>query len=81
MIVKNTENIDTILGKIKALPALPQIADEALRILNDKNSNKSDLVKIISKDQSFISKILTIANSPIYGLRREVFIVACIHTN
>lgn len=72
MIMQNKESIERILGKIEALPALPQIADEALRILNDKNSNKSDLVKIISKDQSFISKILTIANSPIYGLRREV---------
>lgn len=70
--MKNKKNINEILEKIKSLPALPQIADEALRILNDKNSSKSDLVKIISKDQSFISKILTIANSPIYGLRREV---------
>jgi len=70
--VKNQENIDKILGQIKSIPALSQIAEEALRILNDKNSSKSDLVKIISKDQSFISKILTIANSPIYGLRREV---------
>ncbi|MCF6270931.1 MAG: HDOD domain-containing protein [Melioribacteraceae bacterium] len=72
MLVKNQENIEKILEKINTLPALPQIADEALRILNDPNSSKSDLVKIISKDQSFISKILTIANSPIYGLRREV---------
>jgi len=72
MLVKNQENIEKFLEKINTLPALPQIADEALRILNDQNSSKSDLVKIISKDQSFISKILTIANSPIYGLRREV---------
>ncbi len=70
--MKNKENIDKILKRIDTLPALPQVADEALRILNDQNSSKSDLVKIISKDQSFISKILTIANSPIYGLRREV---------
>jgi HD-like signal output (HDOD) protein len=70
--VKNKAEIEKIIGKIENLPALPQVADEALRILNDDSSSKSDLVKIISKDQSFISKILTIANSPIYGLRREV---------
>ncbi len=70
--MKNKNEIEKILKKIENLPALPQVADEALRILNNNNSNKSDLVKIISKDQSFISKILTIANSPVYGLRREV---------
>ena len=70
--MKNKTEIERILSKIENLPALPQVADEALRILNDDSSSKSDLVKIISKDQSFIAKILTIANSPIYGLRREV---------
>ena len=70
--MKDRKNIEVILEKIENLPALPQIADEALRILNNENSSKSDLVKIISKDQSFISKILAIANSPVYGLRKEV---------
>ena len=72
MLVENTNNIKQILSKIQNLPALPAIADEAIRILNDKNSSKNDVVKIVSKEQSFISKILSIANSPIYGLQREV---------
>jgi len=71
-IVKDKNNIATILQRIQNLPALPTIADEALRILNDKNSSKNDVVNIISKEQSFIAKILAIANSPIYGLRKEV---------
>lgn len=71
-IVKNKNNIATILHRIHNLPALPTIANEALRILNDNNSSKNDVVNIISKEQSFIAKILTIANSPIYGLRKEV---------
>jgi HD-like signal output (HDOD) protein len=71
-IVKNTKNIEEILQRINNIPALPSIADEALRILNDKNSNKNDIVNIISKEQSFIAKILSVANSPIYGLRKEV---------
>ncbi len=72
MLVKSKTNIKQVLEKIHNLPALPAIADEAMRILNDKDSSKNDVVKIISKEQSFISKILAIANSPIYGLRKEV---------
>ncbi len=72
MLVESKDNILQILEKINNLPALPVIADEAMRILNDKESSKNDVVKIISKEQSFIAKILAVANSPIYGLRKEV---------
>ncbi len=72
MLVESKNNIEQVLEKIHNLPALPAIADEAMRILNDKDSSKNDVVKIISKEQSFISKILSVANSPIYGLRKEV---------
>ncbi len=70
--MKNRKNIEQILEKINNLPALPSVADEAIRILNDSNSSKNDVVNIVSKEQSFIAKILAIANSPIYGLRKEV---------
>ena len=72
MLVENINNIEQILSRIQNLPALPAIADEAIRILNDNNSSKNDVVKIVSKEQSFMAKILSIANSPIYGLQREV---------
>ena len=70
--MKSKNNIEQVLSRVDNLPALPAVADEALRILNDSNSSKNDVVKIVSKEQSFIAKILAIANSPIYGLRREV---------
>ncbi len=70
--LSNNPKLEKTLNKIYNLPALPSIVAEALRLLNNRNTNTYDLVNIISKDQSFISKILTVANSPIYGLRREV---------
>lgn len=70
--MENKKNIKEILEKINNLPGLPSIADEALRILNNSNSCKNDVVNIVSKEQSFIAKILAVANSPIYGLRKEV---------
>jgi len=72
MIQPNKNRINDKLSKICNLPALPNIVNEALRMLNDPDTSNNDLIKIFSKDQSFIAKILTIANSPIYGLRREV---------
>jgi len=70
--MKAKNNITDILQRVNNIPALPIIVDEALRILNDKSSSKNDVVNIISKEQSFIAKILHVSNSPIYGLRKEV---------
>mgnify|MGYP000126709825 CR=1 FL=1 len=70
--MKNKKDMKEILRKINNLPGLPSIADEALRILNNTKSSKNDVVNIVSKEQSFIAKILAVANSPIYGLRKEV---------
>lgn len=70
--MKSKSNIKKVLSRVHNLPALSSVADEAMKILNDKNSSKNNIVQIIAKEQSFISRILTIANSPIYGLRREV---------
>lgn len=66
------EKIKTTLDKIYNLPALPDIITEALRLLNNKKTSNQQLVEIISKEQSFVAKILSIANSPIYGLSKEV---------
>lgn len=72
MLVKEKDSIEEIFKRIHNLPALPTVANEAIKILNNNASSKDNIVKIISRDQSFIAKILTVANSPIYGLRREV---------
>ena len=40
--------------------------------MNSKTTNNQQLIDIISKEQSFVAKVLAIANSPIYGLRKEV---------
>ncbi|MBN1301126.1 MAG: HDOD domain-containing protein [Melioribacteraceae bacterium] len=66
------ERIRNTLEKIYNLPALPDIVTEALRLLNSKNTSSQQLINIISKEQSFVTKVLALANSPIYGLRKEV---------
>ena len=63
---------ELILDNIHNLPSMPEILKEVLRMLsNDKISNH-ELSKQIVKDQSLVLKILSIANSPFYGLQRKV---------
>lgn len=64
--------LQATLDTIYNIPALPNIVTEALRLLNNKNTSNQQLIDIISKDQAFVAKVLAVANSPIYALRREV---------
>lgn len=66
------ERTELILKKVNALAPLPKILQEVLQLLNDLNTSPHTLAKAISKDQSVVLKILTIANSPFYGLTKRV---------
>lgn len=60
------------LSGIGNLPSVPQIITEVSEMLEDERTSASDLCKVISKDQAIATKILTVANSPLYGLPRRV---------
>ena len=60
------------LKSIRNLPSIPLIIFEVSRLLDDPMTNASDLAELISKDQGMVTKILTIANSPFYGLSKKI---------
>lgn len=66
------ERTELILKKVNTLAPLPKILQEVLQLLNDISTSPHTLSKAISKDQSVVLKILTIANSPFYGLTKRV---------
>ncbi len=66
------ERTELILKKVNTLAPLPKILQEVLQLLNDINTSPHSLAKAIAKDQSVVLKILTIANSPFYGLSKRV---------
>lgn len=66
------EKTELVLTNIYNLPPIPRVMQETIQVLDNKNARTSDLTKIITKDQSLVAKILTIANSPLYGLQRKV---------
>lgn len=60
------------LEKIYSLPAMSGVMLEVSKLLDDPSTTTSDLSEMIGKDQGMSSKVLTIANSPLYGLPRKV---------
>jgi HD-like signal output (HDOD) protein len=66
------ERTELILKKVNTLSPIPKILSEVLQLLNDINTSPHVLAKAITKDQSVVLKLLTIANSPFYGLTKRV---------
>jgi HD-like signal output (HDOD) protein len=71
-ILEKKQRTELVLKNVYNLPPMPQVIDETLRLLNSKTSTVRELTAVIIKDQSLVTKILSIANSPLYGLQRRV---------
>lgn len=63
---------ELVLSNIYNLPPIPKVITEVLKLIENEKACTSELSKVISKDQGLVTKILTIANSPLYGLQRKV---------
>lgn len=71
-IQKRRERNKNILAHVYNLPSIPVIMMEVNKLLDNPMTSASELGKVISKDQGLVTKILTVANSPLYGLPRRV---------
>ncbi|MGE5683079.1 MAG: HDOD domain-containing protein [Bacillota bacterium] len=70
--INKKEKTESILNGIKNLPLIPKVMFEVTRFLQTPGVTTSGLAKLIGKDQGLTAKILSIANSPLYGLQRKV---------
>jgi len=59
-----------VLG-LKDMPVLLVTVEAVLQVVNDESASGSDLEAVIERDQSLTGKILKVANSPAYGVRRS----------
>ena len=62
----------TLIAQIESMPTLPTVALRVLEVTSNPESSANDLMEIIAPDISLTTKILKIANSPFYGLTREI---------
>jgi HD-like signal output (HDOD) protein len=60
------------LEGLRNLSSIPKIILEVNQFLRSDPGNMIKLARMIGKDQGLTTKILTIANSPMYGLQRKV---------
>jgi len=61
-----------LIANLGALPPLPQVAVQVLRIVADPDASTETLRRAISTDPALTAQILRIANSPMFGMVREV---------
>lgn len=61
-----------LLSEVYNLPSMPLILFEVTKLLDSSTTSVAELVKVISRDQGLTAKILTVANSPFYGLPRKI---------
>ncbi len=72
MVLSKREKTEKVLINISNLPPMHETLGEAFKLLNDESTSTSTLSKVVSKDQGLVTKILTVANSPMYGLQRHI---------
>ncbi len=66
------ERVLNILSNVYNVPSIPQVVFEVSNIIEDPKTSASILGRMISNDQGLVTKILTVANSPLHGLPRRV---------
>lgn len=60
------------VAKIGELPPIPSVILESMKLLNDPSSTVRKIQEQILLDQALTAFILKVANSALYGLRKEV---------
>ncbi len=63
---------EKVLQNIYMLPSIPAIMIEVSRLLDNPASSTAAIAKIIGKDQGLATRLLSTANSALYGLPRKV---------
>lgn len=63
---------ESLSRALAALPPMPAIVNELLRSLDDPETSGEELARKIALDQVLVARLLRIANSSFYGLRRKV---------
>jgi HD-like signal output (HDOD) protein len=60
------------LQKVSSLPPIPKVLQEISQLFNSPDISAKKVEMLIEKDPSLTLKVLSVANSPLYGLKRNV---------
>lgn len=65
-------SIETMQSEVATLPAIPSVTMELMLAFTDEELETETLARKLSRDQALVVRVLRVANSPFYGLRRQV---------
>lgn len=65
-----------IIDDVSALVSLPEVVQRLNQAINDAQTSATDIAAIISQDPGLATRLLKIANSPLYGTARQVDSIA-----
>ncbi len=60
------------LEQIVNIPTLPQVLAKVIPMLSDPKVSAREIARVISQDQSLVSRVLRIVNSAFYGFPRQI---------
>ncbi len=60
------------LEQIVNIPTLPQVLAKVIPMLSDPKVSAREVARVISQDQSLVSRVLRIVNSAFYGFPRQI---------
>lgn len=66
------DEIKAKLGKVNRLPAMPPMALQIIRLVNDAETTAEQLSEVVELDPSIAMQIMRYARSPYYGYRGEI---------
>jgi putative nucleotidyltransferase with HDIG domain len=64
--------VNDLINRIGELPPMPQVAQRALELIRDPDSNMSELANVLVMDEAMASLVLRWANSAYYSLKYPV---------
>ena len=67
-----TKKVSAIISRVDRFPPLPAVAERVLEITADPESSSRELMEVVNADQSLTIMVLKMANSPFFGLSRNV---------
>jgi putative nucleotidyltransferase with HDIG domain len=70
--MKSNADLNKLIARLGELPPMPQVAQKALELIRDPESNMADLARVLAMDEAMASLVLRWANSAYYGLRNPV---------
>jgi HD-like signal output (HDOD) protein len=63
---------DTLVGDVAALVSLPEVVVRINALVDDPKSSAEDIGRAVAQDAALTARLLTLANSAMFGLSRQI---------